>query len=82
MPNDGTVEDCKAAYMRSWKLALKANALYRDGSKLSQPLNAHLSSDEQRSFTMSPLVYTLGGQPAKARLRCNTSRRDFWRKTG
>jgi ribonucleoside-diphosphate reductase alpha chain len=40
MPNDATVEDCKSAYMLSWKLALKANALYRDGSKLSQPLNA------------------------------------------
>ena len=35
MPNAATVEDCKAAYMLSWKLALKANALYRDGSKLS-----------------------------------------------
>jgi len=31
-----TVEDCKAAYLLSWKLGLKANALYRDGSKLSQ----------------------------------------------
>ena len=40
MPNDATVEDCKAAYMLSWKLALKANALYRDGSKLSQPLQS------------------------------------------
>jgi ribonucleoside-diphosphate reductase alpha chain len=38
MPNAATVEDCKSAYMLSWKLALKANALYRDGSKLSQPL--------------------------------------------
>ncbi len=35
MPNDATVEDCKSAYMLSWKLALKANALYRDGSKLT-----------------------------------------------
>ena len=34
MPNDATVEDCKSAYLLSWKLALKANALYRDGSKL------------------------------------------------
>jgi ribonucleoside-diphosphate reductase alpha chain len=33
--NEATVEDCKNAYMLSWKLALKANALYRDGSKLS-----------------------------------------------
>ncbi len=31
MPNEATVEDCKAAYLMSWKLALKANALYRDG---------------------------------------------------
>ncbi|PWK65788.1 vitamin B12-dependent ribonucleotide reductase [Aminobacter sp. AP02] len=46
MPNEATVEDCKSAYMLSWKLALKANALYRDGSKLSQPLNASLISDE------------------------------------
>ncbi|OJX53829.1 vitamin B12-dependent ribonucleotide reductase [Devosia sp. 66-22] len=46
MPNEATVEDCKSAYMLSWRLALKANALYRDGSKLSQPLNASLIADE------------------------------------
>ncbi|MGL4975527.1 MAG: vitamin B12-dependent ribonucleotide reductase, partial [Bosea sp. (in: a-proteobacteria)] len=46
MPNDATVEDCKEAYMLSWRLALKANALYRDGSKLSQPLNSALISDD------------------------------------
>ena len=46
MPNEATVEDCKEAYMLSWKLALKANALYRDGSKLSQPLNASLLADD------------------------------------
>ena len=46
MPNDATVEDCKAAYILSWKLALKANALYRDGSKLSQPLQSQLIADE------------------------------------
>ena len=39
MPNDATVEDCKEAYLLSWKLALKANALYRDGSK-AQPAAA------------------------------------------
>jgi ribonucleoside-diphosphate reductase alpha chain len=47
MPNDATVEDCKEAYLLSWRLALKANALYRDGSKLSQPLNAQLLADEE-----------------------------------
>jgi ribonucleoside-diphosphate reductase alpha chain len=46
MPNEATVEDCKEAYLLSWKLALKANALYRDGSKLSQPLNAQLIADD------------------------------------
>jgi ribonucleoside-diphosphate reductase alpha chain len=40
MPNSATVEDCRKAYEMSWKLGLKANALYRDGSKLSQPLSA------------------------------------------
>jgi ribonucleoside-diphosphate reductase alpha chain len=46
MPNDAAIEDCKAAYLLSWKLALKANALYRDGSKLSQPLQSQLITDE------------------------------------
>src|SRR5262245_33283059 len=46
MPNEASVEDCKEAYVLSWRLALKANALYRDGSKLSQPLNAQLLADE------------------------------------
>jgi ribonucleoside-diphosphate reductase alpha chain len=47
MPNDATVEDCKAAYLLSWKLGLKANALYRDGSKLSQPLQSQLIEDDE-----------------------------------
>ena len=38
LPPTATVEDCMDAYHRSWRLGLKANALYRDGSKLSQPL--------------------------------------------
>jgi ribonucleoside-diphosphate reductase alpha chain len=46
MPNSASVEDCKAAYELSWSLALKANALYRDGSKLSQPLSAALLEPE------------------------------------
>jgi ribonucleoside-diphosphate reductase alpha chain len=46
MPNVATVEDCKQAYLLSWRLALKANALYRDGSKLSQPLAAVFGDDD------------------------------------
>ncbi|MGH6888699.1 MAG: vitamin B12-dependent ribonucleotide reductase [Rhizomicrobium sp.] len=40
MPNGASIHDCSDAYLLSWKLGLKANALYRDGSKLSQPLAA------------------------------------------
>jgi ribonucleoside-diphosphate reductase alpha chain len=64
MPNEATVEDCKAAYLLSWKLALKANALYRDGSKLSQPLNAQLVADEEEE---DGAIETLIEKPAAAR---------------
>jgi len=46
MPNDATIEDCQKAYELSWSLGIKANALYRDGSKLSQPLAAVLVEDD------------------------------------
>ncbi len=46
MPNNASVEECGKAYMQSWRLGLKANALYRDGSKLSQPLSSSLIDDE------------------------------------
>ncbi len=45
LPNEASVEDIKNSYALSWQLGLKANALYRDGSKLSQPLN--VKSDEE-----------------------------------
>jgi ribonucleoside-diphosphate reductase alpha chain len=44
-PNSASIDDIKDAYMQSWKFGIKANALYRDGSKLSQPLNS-VSDDE------------------------------------
>ncbi len=56
MPNEATVEDCKSAYMLSWKLGLKANALYRDGSKLSQPLNAALIDDNDDEDALEDLI--------------------------
>ena len=46
MPYDATIEDVKRAYWLSWQLMTKANALYRDGSKLSQPLNSVADSPE------------------------------------
>ncbi|MEO0936879.1 MAG: vitamin B12-dependent ribonucleotide reductase [Pseudomonadota bacterium] len=49
MPNDATIADCQAAYELSHKLGVKANALYRDGSKLSQPLAAALVEDDEEA---------------------------------
>ncbi len=49
MPNSATVEECKQAYKLSWALGLKANALYRDGSKLSQPLSSALADEEEEA---------------------------------
>ncbi|MBZ9882536.1 vitamin B12-dependent ribonucleotide reductase [Mesorhizobium sp. CA10] len=66
MPNEATVEDAKNAYMLSWKLALKANALYRDGSKLSQPLNASLlvDDDEDEDEAVEQLIAAPAAQRA------------------
>ena len=47
MPNNASIEECGKAYMQSWRLGLKANALYRDGSKLSQPLSSALIDEEE-----------------------------------
>ncbi|SDL09543.1 vitamin B12-dependent ribonucleotide reductase [Paracoccus chinensis] len=49
MPNTATIEDALAAYELSWSLGIKANALYRDGSKLSQPLAAALVEDDDEA---------------------------------
>ena len=67
MPNNSSVEDCKDAYMLSWRLGLKANALYRDGSKLSQPLNSQLvESDEEDDEAVESLVQLNAPQRAAA----------------
>src|SRR5690606_37727572 len=66
MPNTATVEECKDAYLLSWRLGLKANALYRDGSKLSQPLNAQVleDEDEQDEDAVATLVEAPNAQRA------------------
>ena len=47
MPEDATVEQVEEAYLEAWKLGLKALAIYRDGSKRSQPLNTSLKESKQ-----------------------------------
>jgi ribonucleoside-diphosphate reductase alpha chain len=46
MPADATVQEVKESYLLAWRLMNKAVALYRDGSKLSQPLNASTEAAE------------------------------------
>jgi ribonucleoside-diphosphate reductase alpha chain len=61
MPNAAAVEDCKDAYHLSWRLGLKAVALYRDGSKLSQPLASTLFDDDEAAddlYELSPAQRT------------------------
>ena len=62
MNHDATIEEVQRAYIMSWKLMLKANALYRDGSKLSQPLSGEgsdlfaLIEDGVESFWSLPVL--------------------------
>ncbi|HSM97315.1 MAG TPA: vitamin B12-dependent ribonucleotide reductase, partial [Rhizomicrobium sp.] len=61
MPNNAGVKECGESYLLSWKLALKANALYRDGSKLSQPLASQVlqfddEEDEAEEFAAAPVA--------------------------
>ncbi len=69
MPNSASVADCREAYLLSWRLALKANALYRDGSKLSQPLastvaEADIADDDEENA--APLAMTMATPAARA----------------
>lgn len=50
LPNEATVEEIKDCYEMSWRLGLKANALYRDGCKLSQPLSTKSSDSKEEDL--------------------------------
>ncbi|MCB0737633.1 MAG: vitamin B12-dependent ribonucleotide reductase [Bacteroidetes bacterium] len=50
LPNEATVEEIKDCYQLSWELGLKANALYRDGSKLSQPLSNKSDKEDEEDL--------------------------------
>lgn len=56
IPNEATIEDIEKLYVESWRLGLKAVALYRDGCKLSQPLNASSGKkEEKRENSVAPI---------------------------
>jgi ribonucleoside-diphosphate reductase alpha chain len=64
MPKEATVEDIGSAYMEAWKLGLKAVALYRDGSKRTQPL----STRRDAGATEGTAPRSLNRQPYRHRL--------------
>jgi len=70
MPNNASVKDCGESYMLSWKLGLKANALYRDGSKLSQPLSSQVLAIDGEEDELEELL----AQPQAARTTVVTER--------
>jgi ribonucleoside-diphosphate reductase alpha chain len=59
LPNECSVEDIKDAYVQAWKMGLKCVAIYRDGSKRSQPLNTNQSSTESESESVEDKVASL-----------------------
>jgi len=65
MPSDSTVEDIENAYIDGWKLGLKALAIYRDGSKQSQPLNTSKEGDKKKA---DDAVEAIPGRPVRRRL--------------
>jgi ribonucleoside-diphosphate reductase alpha chain len=78
LPHECTVEDIKDAYVQAWKMGLKCVAIYRDGSKRSQPLNTRKSTEgDGESTAMTRIkelegeiekMKSLSGQPLRRRL--------------
>ncbi len=64
LPNEATVEEVADAYLQGWRLGLKALAIYRDGSKRTQPLSTKASEDDKTADQEAPVVY----RPMRRRL--------------
>ena len=54
VPNEATVEEIRGAYLEGWRLGLKALAIYRDGSKGSQPVSTKSESSDERPAAKTP----------------------------
>jgi ribonucleoside-diphosphate reductase alpha chain len=68
MPHESTKEDIAEAYMTGWRLGLKALAIYRDGSKLSQPLNTKKSQKKEKPEQKVDSSNTLERRPQRIRM--------------
>jgi ribonucleoside-diphosphate reductase alpha chain len=56
MPEESTIEDIMQAYIESWKMGLKAVAIYRDNSKRSQPLSAAGQKKDEKKTESTPVT--------------------------
>ena len=61
LPHEATVEEIADSYLMSWSLGLKANAIYRDGSKLSQPLSTKSDKKKKTDATADGELSVDGG---------------------
>jgi len=61
LPHEATVEEIADSYLMSWSLGLKANAIYRDGSKLSQPLSTKSDKKKKTDATANEELSMDGG---------------------
>jgi len=75
LPNETTIEDIKEIYMESWKLGLKAVALYRDGSKHSQALSNKSDADENAENEAANAVLPEGAVLRGSKVALPTKRR-------
>jgi ribonucleoside-diphosphate reductase alpha chain len=81
MPTNATIEDIEEAYIESWKLGLKAVAVYRDGCKRTQPLNTSSSADQKKDkdAAIAKATAQASVQPDRRRLpaECSSYRHKF-----
>ena len=68
MPEDTTVEEIMQAYLQSWKLGLKAVAIYRDGSKKVQPLSTEKKKVEPKPSAVARPADVAAGEPRRRKL--------------
>jgi ribonucleoside-diphosphate reductase alpha chain len=68
MPEESTAEDIIDAYIESWRLGLKAVAIYRDGSKRVQPLSSGTGKGEKKAAGAAPVIEKVVYRPVRRKL--------------
>jgi len=80
VPSDVTVDEITEAYLQSWRLGLKAVAIYRDGCKRSQPLSTSKDQTKVKVEAAPGVGVTVEGQPRAVRRRLPDERRAITHK--